>query len=389
MEAAFVTPAALRTMGAQVEQQFAVAERAARGITTAMDVAFATPASLKSLGTGIVDTLKKSGEEGSSALASRITAATSAASRAPATGLATAGAAAGQVDVGAWLQARKPSNEVDAEAWNKARQGTESLRDRFISLFTTAKSGAGDIREAAAATDELGHAHTRTTGTSSRMREGLVLVHEFLRGDWKRGVGSATIELQNFGALGYVFNPITLGLTAAAGAMAVLIARSAEIDANIRSFDATLRVMGTGSQASGADLEKTAENLKHLGISADEAHKSVIGIARTPGLNLAFRDQLGDIGTRISQYVGGAASAHVEELVKATQGGIEGLIQFGAAYNAFSLDEINALRELDRAGLSQAGDHQSARHSRPSIAAHQRSAERFRQNRPGIQKFLG
>ena len=328
MEAAFVTPAALRTMGAQVEQQAAVAERAAHGITTAMDVAFATPASLKSLGTGIVDTLKKSGEEGSSALASRITAATSAASRAPASGLATAGAAAGQFDVGAWLQARKPPNDVDVEAWNKARQGTESFSDRLKNLFTVARSGAGDIREAAAATDELGHAHTRTTGTSSRMREGLVLVHEFLRGDWKRGVGSATIELQNFGLLGYVFNPITLGLTAVAGAMAYLAYKSAEIEANLRSFSTTVKVMGDGSLTSAADLEQFTEQLKHTGVAGDAAKKTIEEIARSgfvrPGQSTA---DFAGLARDIAQYNGAGAAgtpAAAEGLLKAFGGGADG-----------------------------------------------------------------
>ena len=49
----------------------------------------------------------------------------------------------------------------------------------------------------------------------------------------------------------------------------------------------------------------------------------------------------------------GRRSLTDEEITKATHGGVEGLIQYGAAINAFSIEQIEMLRGLDRAGLSQ------------------------------------
>jgi hypothetical protein len=239
------------------------------------------------------------------------------------------------------------------QSLSKATGASRSFGAGLAELFLGIKSGTGAVHEGAEAVEGLATAHTHATGLSQRLREALVLFHEFLRGDWKRGVGSATIELQNFGALGYVFNPITLGLVAATGAMALLISRSADIDANLRSFTATLRVMGTGSQASAQDLQRLVDDLHHTGVAADEAKKTVDALAHTPGLSAAAFPRLADIARNRAAFEGGDVSARAEELSKATRGGVEGLIQYGAAIKAFDQAQIEMLRHMDQAGASQ------------------------------------
>lgn len=259
----------------------------------------------------------------------------------------------GAFNMGAFLDTRAPANEVNEEAWIKARKGPDSFLTSLKSLFGFVGSGSSALHGAAAAADELGAAHGRATGTSGRLREGLVLLHEFLRGDWKRAVGSATIELQRFGVLGYVFNPITGAIGGTIGAMALLIHRSAEVESNIRLFDASLHTLGTGDQESGAGLQKVVENLKHIGVSAADARKAVATLAQTPGIPPKLINELTNIGARRAQFSGGDEPQRIEELTKAALNGVAGLIKYGNEFGAFSDNEAKAIRDLDRAGGSQ------------------------------------
>jgi hypothetical protein len=263
---------------------------------------------------------------------------------------------AGQVNVDEWLKARKPPNEVNVEAWNKARQGPESFSDSLKKLFGVARSGSGDLHAAAGAAEELAGAHGHATGAAGRMREGLVLVHEFIRGDWRRAVGSATIELQRFGALELLFNPVVLGLGAIVGVMAEAAYKASEIEANLRSFSATVKVMGVGSLTSAADLQKFTEELKHTGVAGDAAKKTIDEISRSgfvkPGQST---EQFALLARDIAQYNGAGAAgtpAAAEELLKAFGGGADQAVKFAESLHALSAQQIVEIHYLDQHGRS-------------------------------------
>lgn len=129
--------------------------------------------------------------------------------------------------------------------------------DGFRGLFDAVRAGKagaldGYIRDMGYVAAETEHA----TGTARKAREGLVLLHEAASGNWKRFFGSAMIEVQNFGVLGYA--AIAAGIVAPFGA-ATLAAVSLRNEYD--RIDKTL--IATGN-AAGVTRDRIVDTAKAL-----------------------------------------------------------------------------------------------------------------------------
>lgn len=152
---------------------------------------------------------------------------------------------------------------ADSEKFAKGHEALKAAFDRGVistdELADRTQKLAGIYRGSINDAGEFVAAHEHIVGASKRAREGLVLLHEFIRGDFKRGLGSALIELQNFNALGILLNPVSLGLIALAGATATMVSANEAFEKSLLNVENALRRSGEASGVSVAGLRTMAE----------------------------------------------------------------------------------------------------------------------------------
>lgn len=157
----------------------------------------------------------------------------------------------------------------------KTQQDVKMLLDAGV-ISTRAAEAA--LKDAAKAAETFAKHGTRA---GSQVREGMVLVHEFMRGDWKRAVGSATIELQNFGVLGKA------GIAAAVLAIPALLITAA-VQSDMFFAKVQRQIMATG-YAAGV----TRDQLLGMAIAADQGSRLSQHGAMETGLALISRGNVG------------------------------------------------------------------------------------------------
>jgi hypothetical protein len=148
--------------------------------------------------------------------------------------------------------------------------------------------------EASEGVRRFGEAHEKADGSASKYREGLVLFHEFLQGNWKQAVGSATIELQNFGVMDEIVGFALTGMGAAIIGTTVAVAagvlswvayeHSAREVGNALAFTGdrigitrvALEQMAQTSAASGAISTREARSLQAEYLRTGETSTTVL-----------------------------------------------------------------------------------------------------------------
>jgi hypothetical protein len=234
-------------------------------------------------------------------------------------------------------------------------RGTISAQEGKIVLAQT----RSELALSNAALGEFGHAHERAAGSSRQMYEGMVLVHEFLRGDWRRMVSSATIELQNFGLMGTVlktlFNPLTLGLTATAAAFAIIAARASSISTSVREFTVAMKAMGDVAGFTGAQLRELSNQMVQQGASREDANKAIESIIRQRELQGDLARQVASLSTDVAAGLGIKIPDAAKKLGDALSGGFNSVKKLDDELGLFSVAELNNMRVMaehgDRAGV--------------------------------------
>jgi hypothetical protein len=157
------------------------------------------------------------------------------------------------------------------------------------SLITEAEHAAA-LKLAQAALDDFASGNDHATNASSKMREGLVLVHELLTGNYKRAVGSATLELQNFGLLSAIFNPMVIGAVAMVAAFAAAAVAGVQFSnselALTRSFTSVGGVIGVQRNQLD-DLAKSSAAAGDISVSSARGlEQAYIATGQVGGQNL-------------------------------------------------------------------------------------------------------
>lgn len=164
---------------------------------------------------------------------------------------------------------------------NDLLAATEITQTEYTAAVALAKT------ELEAFSTSSGHGAVNSTS----LREALVLVHETLSGNYKRAVGSATIELQSlFGAqalIATLTNPLVIGAAAiAAGFIAVAVATE-QVTTSQRAVTLALAATGDASGVSASAADALVSQFMAAGdVTAKEARSieadfAKVGIAGT------------------------------------------------------------------------------------------------------------
>jgi hypothetical protein len=210
------------------------------------------------------------------------------------------------------LQRALDSGAISAEEHGRR---LELLSQRYGPLITGGVAAAGAVSTLATVSrgtgqdlEKLAEAHEHVGTSSRKTYEGMVLVHEFLSGNYRRAIGSGTIELQNFGVMqGIVaaaMNPVVLAATAVVGAFALIAYHASNDQAQLRQFDAILKGMGTSSDTTATQLQNVVRQLRDTGTAANAAEEAVKALARVQGINPGSAGTLLPLARDISTATG-------------------------------------------------------------------------------------
>jgi LAS superfamily LD-carboxypeptidase LdcB len=169
--------------------------------------------------------------------------------------------------------------------------------------------------------------------------------------------GGVKNVLSEFGAtLLRLATPMNLFLTATAGlgvGLLLLVARSSATESRLRSFDVTLKGLGTRNQASAAGLDAVVKGLRDTGTAADDAFKAVTQFSRVPGINPATAAKLVPLARDISAVTGGDLASIGGQMAEAFSKGTAEAIKFAQAVggpNSLTAKEIENMQTMARHG---------------------------------------
>jgi len=104
-------------------------------------------------------------------------------------------------------------------------------------------------------------------------------------------------------------------------------------------------LIGINTQTTSRDLLKLSYDLRAVGLSADEAKKSIDLLARNPSTNLGNPRavaQLSQLGLDVGARLGIGDTAGIERLNQAIKNSVEGLVQLGIDTGAFGSEQASA-----------------------------------------------
>jgi hypothetical protein len=227
--------------------------------------------------------------------------------------------------------------------------------------ITTAEHAAA-LDLAKVALDDFGKANEHAKGQSGSLREGLVLFHEMISGNYKRAVGSATIELQNLGYMQAIVtaltNPLviaTIGLVAAFGAAVVAgVQYSSANDALQKSFTAVGGVAGITKAQLGDYIDSVAQSAEISQISARTIAAEFIKTGKATSDSLASAVQA---TAALSRATGEDLATAEKDVAAALQNPIKAAQDLTSQYGVLTLAQLDQVRSLqnqnDKAGAAK------------------------------------
>jgi hypothetical protein len=237
-------------------------------------------------------------------------------------------------------------------------QTSSRLKNGFIDGAAAMAILKGSTTETAVASEVLATAHGHVGGSASKMREGLVLVHEFLSGNYKRAIGSGTIELQNFfGAQGLVSiatNPLVLGLVAGAAAFAAIALSASRYREEVLQLNVGLLSTSRGIGLTTDGLLGIAKATASAGdISQSEARKVVAAVEQIGNLSAASLAFAAENGKAFGKIIGQDATKGAEDLAKALADPVKGLAELDARFHFLDPTLRQYIRDLVDSGQAE------------------------------------
>lgn len=211
----------------------------------------------------------------------------------------------------------------------------------------TQQAGSAALAEFAAGFEHV-------NGASRKTREGLVLVHEFIRGDFKRGVGSALIELQNFGAMGAVFNPITIGVVAATGALIAMGVAAVQADAQLSKIQRNIIMNGGGSGITQSQLAYQGGLVgQQTGISSIAGQNAIMTLNARGNIPSQLLPQAATAGTYLAEAQGASgkdATKVLDDFEKELADPAKGAKELNEQFKLLSAGQTREIDDLSATG---------------------------------------
>lgn len=202
-----------------------------------------------------------------------------------------------------------------------------------------------------AAEDALGH----MGGTAGKTREALVLMREFMRGDFSRALGSTTIELQRFGLLGAIFSPVGLAIGALAIATGVVVAAMFEGEKEIAKFNGALVATGNYAGLTVSSMETMSDSIsKASDTTIGATKKTVESLTETGKFSGAAIASLSDAAQNYSRITGQNADTFVKEYDEMGDHLVKFALKHQDVYHDLTFDQIQQIALLVKHGQEQA-----------------------------------
>jgi hypothetical protein len=252
-----------------------------------------------------------------------------------------------------------------AEAYNKSINPTVHLTNAQEELSKSSVRGEISSRALSGAVKNFGfQVGDVATSLASGANPFVVVAQQAdqFRVAFTQGGGVSAVLAGFRAQLAALITPTTaavVGITALAGAVALLALRSGTIDQQTKQFNLALDAMHTRALVNTTDFTKMANELRSVGVSADDARKAMLEIARTEGINPAFAKQIVEVGANISAVFGGEAVDRAKELTTAIAGGIEPTIKFGLELKAFDPVQAQVFRNMALGGKATEATNQA------------------------------
>src|SRR5665213_1280244 len=213
---------------------------------------------------------------------------------------------------------------------------------------------SGASKEAVKALNDLSTAHDGVHNAAGRMREGLVEVHEFIRGDWKRSIGSAMIELQNFGLMAPIIsalkNPFVELAITAVGSLGTIFEHAVATEDRLRSFNVILNATGASSVVTAAQLDLTVIKLRDMGVAVADTQAAIQAGLRTPGINKAQVDNIVAAAPDLGAALGIGTTEAAGKYFASIAGGVETMLKLGFATQTVTGAEAAHWHEMALSG---------------------------------------
>jgi hypothetical protein len=246
------------------------------------------------------------------------------------------------------------------ELYGLALDGLNQKHSATASRLSALGAGMGTVQgassETATALGMLG-AETEKTGIkSNQMREAMVLVHEMLSGNYKRAVGSATIELQNLGLMAPIvtaaMSPLGLAIITLTAGTVLAVASNYAHHESIKAVADAYKLQGGAVGLSRSELESYAQTVGMAGdISVKEMRSieaAALSAAQVPA------DALKTISAMAQDYAkafdGGDLVKAATDLAQAYKDPIAGAQKLDDQFNILSDSQKQQISELTAMG---------------------------------------
>lgn len=218
----------------------------------------------------------------------------------------------------------------------------------FRGMFPALKATEAASRDAAIAVGATGAA---ITGTSIKVREAIVLFREFLRGDFTRMAGSATILFNAFQAITGELLAMAVLIAALAAPFVAMAFAALKGQQEISKFNGALIATGNYAGLTVTKMEELSATIaKNSDTTIGSSKKSVEALAETGKFTAASIASLADAAQNYSRITHESADKYIKEY----EGMKDHLVQFAVkhedVYHDLTLQQIEQINWLVKHG---------------------------------------
>ena len=250
-----------------------------------------------------------------------------------------------------------------AKANDLLATGLTALTQKHEAALTRAaalSAGFGAVGSAAGALGAdlagLGTAHDGAGLKANQMREAMVLVHEMLSGNYRRAVGSATIELQNFGLMqpivGALISPLGLTIGALAAVTVGLTAAFAMHSSSVQEVTDAYKLSGGAIGVGKSQLEEFAHAMADTGAVSVREARSIEAAVMTAGqVPAAALQTIADMAKDYAKvFTDGDLTKAAEDLAKAYLDPTKSAKELDDQLNILTASQLRQIEAMQGAG---------------------------------------
>lgn len=243
-------------------------------------------------------------------------------------------------------QKRQAIAQVNSFAMMAATAGKTTQQ---IALMRAEAAGAGNAVKGFAeqVAKGINSVHGGMAGIS---REGMIMLHEGLTGNFKRLGGSAMVLAERLNVLKYLFSPLGGLMLAGAGATAAFVYEVYEGYAQIEAFNKAISSTGGYLGLSAAQMAEMSNGLQGAGTSLSTVREAMAQVGNTGAftgdqLQLATRAALA-----MASDTGIATDKAAESLARIQDNVMEWVTKYQQAHHTFNAAQIEEIANFVKQG---------------------------------------